>query len=357
MHLNVHTTSTRPNELHLQVCSANILQAYSLLVNCPAVEAEVHIHLPEAEPVLQPQGWIGTIFQHLTLDSRHCVIRIRWSTGWKALAANEVAVEVGEVPPDHHASVVTHTKAERRKRTLDPNGCSVRFGPTCCFDRLSRNLDRLAVVAGQEPGRSSRCNPDSERGTHSDPALMNKPGLSNPPAEAGVVAVAEHLVRTLDQADNPLVRALVAVVLEHLHSSREQAWQMNNETSSSVKGNVRLVEGEAVVAGHKLCSLADTMLQAGSSADSKVSVEADCRSVEEEYNSQDSSTLVSGTYSTYYSVTDSMSAKASKLGSPEAVSDSLLALVSEKVESKRTIRNPFDSPSRAVPGDTVGETN
>jgi hypothetical protein len=122
-------------------------------------------------------------------------------------------------------------------------------------------------------------------------------------------------------------------------------------------GSVRLAEAEAVVAGRKLCLLADTMLQVGSWVDLKVSVEADCQSTEEEYNFQDSSTLVSDTYSKYWSAMDSTSAKASRSGSQEAVPSSPSVLVSGKVESKQTIRNRFGIPLQAVPMDTTGGTN
>jgi len=163
----------------------------------------------------------------------------------------------------------------------------------------------------------------------SDPVSLDKSGLSNPLAGVVVVVVAvavaveKNLAHTQDQTDTRPLQASVTAVLARPRSCRAQAWQMSDETSSSVTDNVRLAAAEAVVAGHKLCSLVDTTLQVGSLVDSKVSVEVDYRSMEEEYNSQDSSTLVSDTYSTCCSAMDSMSAKASKLGSPEAVPSSL----------------------------------
>lgn len=172
----------------------------------------------------------------------------------------------------------------------------------------------------------------------SDPVSLDKSGLSNPLAGVVVVAVAvaveKNLAHTQDQTDTRPLQASVTAVLARPRSCRAQAWQMSNETSSSVMDNVRLAAAEAVVAGHKLCSLVDTTLQMGSSVDSKVSVEVGYQSMEEEYNSQDSSTLVSDTYSTYCSAMDLMSAKASKSGLPEAVPSSLSVQVSEKVGSK-----------------------
>lgn len=74
-------------------------------------------------------------------------MQIRWSIRSKALEANAVVVEVEEVQPDRHASVVTHMKAERHKSALDPSDCSVRFGPKYYFGRLNCMKNTPVVVA------------------------------------------------------------------------------------------------------------------------------------------------------------------------------------------------------------------
>jgi hypothetical protein len=124
-------------------------------------------------------------------------------------------VEVEEVQPDRHASVVTRMKAERHKRTLGPSDCSVRFGPRYCFGRLDcmRNTPAVVVVAAEQvEGPNDRCNPDWKPGTHSDPVLMRKSGLANHLAGVMVVAVARHLVHTQDQTDTHPLQASVTAV-------------------------------------------------------------------------------------------------------------------------------------------------